>query len=193
MFNKLDAVNHVLAGMGEQPVSSLDSGLPDAEAALKVLENVSLDVQADGWSCNSDYNFSLAVDTNGNIQLPANTLQVDTVGPDARIDVVDVNGRLYNRSDKTFIFARPVTVDIVYHRDFDELPYRLRRYIACRAARVYQEQSNGSVSLDSFLVKEEAEAKAKWLESEALVDDANILRDSDSVRRVVDRNAPNLR
>ena len=39
-LSKLEAVNIILDGIGETPVSSLDSGLPDAEAAETKLNEI---------------------------------------------------------------------------------------------------------------------------------------------------------
>lgn len=187
-FSKLDAVNQVLAGIGESPVSSLNSGLPDAESAESVLEEVSVDIQESGWQCNTDNNLQLSPDVTGTIYLPVSTLRVDSAGSDSDRDLVERDGRLYDRDNKTFIFTRAVFVDLIQQLDFESLPYRLRKYIATKAARVYQERTEGSVSLDSFLRKEEEDCKAKWLDTEADGDDLNVLNRSRSVQEVVRRN-----
>ena len=189
-FSKLDAVNQILSGIGESPVSSLDSGLPDAEFAERFLEETSLDIQESGWQCNTDTNLLLSPNVSGFIPLPADTLRVDSSGPDAYRDLVERDAKLYDRDNKTFIFTRPVTVDIIQQLGFESLPFRLRKYIAAKAARVYQERTEGSVSLDSFLRKEEEDCKAKWLDTEADGDDLNVLESSRSVQVITRRNNP---
>lgn len=192
-FSKLDAVNQILSGIGESPVSSLNSGLPDAESAERFLDETSLDIQESGWQCNTDSGLTLTPDVTGNIHLPGPTLRVDSSGPDAYRDLVERDNRLYDRDNKTFIFTRAVTVDLVQQLDFESLPYRLRKYITAKAARVYQERTEGSVALDSFLRKEEEDCKAKWLDTEADGDDLNVLTSSDSVREITRRNYPRRR
>lgn len=189
-FNKLDAVNQILAGIGESPVSSLSSGLPDAESAERCLDEVSTDVQESGWQCNTDEGLELSPNLQGYITLPASTLKVDSTGKDKRRDIIERDGRLYDRDNRTFIFTSSVEVDLVQELTFESLPYRLRKYIAAKAARVYQERTEGSVSLDSFLRREEDECKAKFLESEAESDDLNVLTASESVARITARNNP---
>ena len=59
---ELEAVNIMLSSIGEAPVNSLSSGLVDAELAQTTLHNVSREVQAAGWSFNTEYNRSYALD-----------------------------------------------------------------------------------------------------------------------------------
>lgn len=190
LFTKLDAVNQILSGIGESPVSSLSSGLPDAETAERFLDEISMDVQESGWQCNTDTNLKLYPNAEGNIALPINVLKVDSSGTDARRDVVEREGKLYDRDNKTFIFTSPITVDIVFQLAFEDLPYRFRKYVAAKTARIYQERTEGSVALDSFLRKEEEDCKAKWLDTEADNDDLNVLSSSQSVVEITRRNAP---
>ena len=48
-LTKLEAVNMVLDAIGESPVSSLTSGLPDAEAAEAKLDEVRVEILSRGW------------------------------------------------------------------------------------------------------------------------------------------------
>lgn len=190
-MEKLEAVNIILDTLMEDQVSSLTSGLPDAEAAERLLDEVSRDVQADGYHCNTDEEFVLTPDTDGNMNLPSNCLHIDTSGDDEDRDVVQRGTKLYDRDEQTFTFDGPLTVRLVSLLDFADLPYRLAYYIAVRAARTYQEREMGSVSLDTTASRKEAEAKAKLEDTEADADDANVLRQSKSVMRVAWRRNPN--
>ena len=51
-MTKLEAVNLMLDSIGESPVSSLSSGLADAETAERIFNQVDKDVQAVGWHVN---------------------------------------------------------------------------------------------------------------------------------------------
>ena len=77
---KLDAINSMLIGIGEAPVNTLNSGLQEAEVAEIVLESISREVQASGWSFNTDLRYELSPNSANSISLPSNTLQVDTTG-----------------------------------------------------------------------------------------------------------------
>jgi len=187
-ISKLEAVNIILAAIGEDPVSSLSSGLGDAEIAESKLDAVKTDVLAKGWHCNTEDEVYLTPDSDSYIQLPSNTLRVDSSYTSAHIDVVQRGTRLYNLADRTYEFDDGIYCKIVYDLDWDELTHEMQRYIAAKAARIFQEEKMGSVALDGFTVRNEAEAKAALDDSEDESGDYNVLRDSPSVRLATRRN-----
>lgn len=190
-FSKLDAVNIVLSGIGESPVSSLSSGLPDAEAAERCLDETSKDVQESGWHCNTENVTLTRSATAGSVNqilLPDNCLKVDTRDTDSDVNVTERGGKLYDLDNATYTFTRDLKCEIVYELDFEELPYRLAYYIAWVAAGRYQMREMGSDTLDANIAREIQTAKAKLDEAEDFADDANVLRDSASVRCITYRN-----
>lgn len=183
MLTRLDAINQCLDAIGEEPVSSLASGLDDAARAERALDKVSREVQEKGWQCNRDENFKLVPNNDGLIQVPSNVLRIDTVGRSKMIDVTvrqrsDGNHYLYNIKTQSFKFDGPVYVDIIWQFDFEGLTPALQMYIAAKAAREYQESEMGSVNLDSFARRQEMEAWAALLDAEAEAEDSNILTQS---------------
>ena len=77
--SKLEAVNTMLGSIGEAPVNSLTSGLVDAETAEKILDSVSREVQARGWSFNTDINLLYTPDaSNANqITITSSVLRIE--------------------------------------------------------------------------------------------------------------------
>ena len=63
----------------------------------------------------------------------------------------------------------------------------MQLYIARKAARSFQESAMGSAALDSFTVRSEAEAYAALMDSEAEVEDNNILQQSTHCHRATRR------
>ncbi|MFG1227146.1 hypothetical protein [Xanthobacter wiegelii] len=196
MSNKLKAVNRCLRAIGEAPVNSLSSGVPDAEVAMAVLDDVTEEVLEVGWHCNTRREVRLLPDVNGQIAVPSDYLQVDTVGTSANIDVTvskdpqDDIIKLFNITEQTYEFSGPVYVDVILRLDYEGLPLALRNYIAAKSARVFQENQMGSTSLDAFTSRAESEAWAKLQDYEAEVEDANCLTDSAYMRYVRYRNSP---
>lgn len=196
MSNKLKAVNRCLRAIGEAPVNSLSSGVPDAEVAMSVIDDVTEEVLEVGWHCNTRREMRLLPDINGHIAIPSEYLQVDTVGVSSRIDVTiskdpqDGILKLFNIGDQTYVFSGPIHVDVVLRLDYDGLPLALRNYIAAKSARVFQENQMGSASLDAFTTRSETEAWAKLQDYEAEVEDANCLTDSAYMRYIRHRNSP---
>ena len=190
ILSKLEAVNIILKAIEEDKVSSLEAGLPDAEHALETLEEVSRDIQAIGWHCNTENEVLLTRDGDNKIALPNSTLNVDADGDSSDLDVVQRGEFLYDRENKTFTFDSDVYVALTYLLDYEDLPYRLALYIALEAAGRHQMRSLGAAEIDKSLQRDISTAKSRLEEAEEQVDDANVLRDSDSVRAVAWRNNP---
>ena len=184
-LTKLEAVNMVLDAIGESPVSSLTSGLPDAEAAEAKLDEVRVEILSRGWHQNIEKDVTLKRDANQEILLSNIYLRVDSTGGDRSINVVQrySNGKrkLFDVSKRSFVFSKDLVVDLIIDIPFEELTVELQNYIASRAARKFQESSLGSSSLDSFTVRGEAEAWAGLQDAEAENEDNNIIRSSPHV------------
>lgn len=175
---KLDAVNRMLASIGQTPVNSLDvSGIRDVAIAELAIDNTTQEVLEHGWSWNTDYEYMLPLDLNGNILIPSNALYVEP--SDRQLDYVPRydNGvhKMYNRKDKTFTFTQGLEVDITWAQPFNELPSPARTYIATRAARIFQSQVIGSQILFQFTELHEREALAKLQKLENRQKNLNIL------------------
>jgi len=158
----LEAVNILLESIGEAPINSLSAdNIVDASIAKSVLEEVSKDVQTEGWHFNTEIAYTLAFDGDGYVTVPSNCLSVDanrTHHPLA--DVTQRGTRLYNRTDHTFVFTDAVYVDMIIGLAFEDLPEAARRYITTRAARVFQDRLVSSGDLHTFTGQEEARARA---------------------------------
>lgn len=194
MLTKLDAVNIVLNAIGETPVSSLTSGLPDAEAAESKLDATIKEVLAKGWHQNLERSIVMNRNKDGEIIVPRQYLRVDTVGKDQTVNVVirKQNGKrkLFNLSAYSYTFERDLEVDAIIEIEFDSLIFELQNYIAHRAARKFQESSMGSASLDGFAVRQEQEAYAALMDAEAEGEDSNIIRESPHVAYATYRHHP---
>lgn len=186
-MTKLEAVNELLDAIGEDPVSSLTSGLDDAESAERVLDRVSRRIQKQGWHCNTDHKITLVRDIDGYIAVPSNTLRIDTSGTSSDVNVVKRASRLYDIKNKTFVFTKSLVCRIVYKLDFGDLTSALQDYIAAIAARDFQSSVMGSVSLDAFTARSTSEAWTSLMAEESENDDTNVL-DNPSSRRITRRN-----
>lgn len=184
---KLDAVNSILEAIGESPVNSLSSGNADAEAAERKIDEITKQVLAKGWDCNTFYDLRLTPNNAGEIVLPSNTLKVDSSDTDAGRKVTFRAGKLYDLEKNSFVFTAPVTVNLVELQAFDDLPYALANYIMCRAGRIFQEGSMGSATLDGFTKRREEEAWAAWQDENADTSNDNVLQSSPSVRTIAYR------
>ncbi len=170
----LEAVNAVLATIGELPVSSIPtSGFSEAVLARDTILEVSREVQSIGLHCNTDYKYKLTPDISGFIVLPPGVLKIDASY--RYNDVTQRDGKLYNREDHTFVFTEPIEVDIVWELEFEDLPETVRRYIVIRASRLFQKRVVGSDVLHVLSEEDERRAFATVMAEEVLNEDANIL------------------
>ena len=181
-LSKLEAVNIILDSIGETPVSSLNSGLPDAEAAETKLNEIHKTVLSKGWHQNTEKNLQLNPDTNKNILVPNTFLRVDTTrsSKNTNVSVRRLNqvSMLYDVTNQTFEFKNSLFCDVVLLLDFEDLTLELSNYIAYRSARKFQEAQMQSSALDNFTVRAEMEAYAALMDSECETEDSNILLDN---------------
>lgn len=174
---ELEAVNLMLAVVGESPISTLeDSGIIDAVMAQQILLHASRQTQLIGWHWNTEENYPLAATyPEGEIMIPVNTLKVDTAGVDQGLDLVQRGNRLYDRKNHTFIIGKTVRVRITLFLPFDHLPETARSFITIRAARIFQERMVGSDNLWSFNKQDEVRSWADLQAAEADTQNFNIL------------------
>ncbi|WP_419810803.1 hypothetical protein [Bacterioplanoides sp.] len=159
---QLKAINTMLSAIGEAPVSSLNSGLPEAEMAESILNEISEAVQSEGWTFNTEIDFPLSADPiSSNIALPDNYLEVDlsenvSQGPSRYV----VRGnRVYDREAHTYTITAELKADIILLLDFSELPQTARTYITIRAARIFQDRVLGSDTIHRFNADDEQYAR----------------------------------
>jgi hypothetical protein len=189
LTSELDAVNIMLATIGESPINTLDTiaGVVDAVTARSILSEVSVQVQEEGWHFNTDYDFDLNPASDGFIYVPSNAIEVDTSAYSKDYDVAIRGTRLYDRTNKTYTFTKPIKADLTTLIEFNELPQAARHYITVRSARIFQNRVVGSQILQAFTAQDEASALRAMRRYEARTADYNILTSNYSVMRTIDR------
>ena len=186
---KLDAVNLMLASIGQSPVNTLTGTLPkDVNKAVYALDNALREVLTQGWSFNSDTEYPMSVDGTNRIAVPSNAMQIDpTYGEDyvPRYDSSAPAGMfLYDTSKRSFNeFATTVDVDIVWAFEFEQVPQHCRQYVATKAARKFQAGIMASAILHQFTRDDEAEAYATFRRVEKRQKKYNINKHSIATHR----------
>ena len=92
---ELPAVNQILQSCGQAPVTTLDQTNPDVAIAYQTLLEVSREVQAEGWSFNKELNYDMLPDSNNEILIPNNMLQIDASknAANAQLNVIRRSGK----------------------------------------------------------------------------------------------------
>jgi len=178
---KLSAVNIILSNIGQSPVTALDTGNPLVETAELVLNEINRTVQAEGWVFNTEYSYPLTPGTDKKVLIPDNVLSMD-FGPYSDKNVVQRQGKLYNRTDHTYDFEDKLELDIVWLEDFEDLPEAFASYITIRAANVFAGRTVGSTEAVRFGQAEELQARAAALEYDTQQGDYSMLSDENNLQ-----------
>lgn len=138
MLTKLQVVNSILRNLGSTAVTSLEVKNPDVQAAEASIDEQLIIIQSPGWWFNTQRNVTLPLTQEGCVNLPANTLKVDTAPAD--VDVVQHGTILFNKDTNSETFTVPPVVHIVVAIDWDNLPISARTVI--KYAAMLQVQSD---------------------------------------------------
>lgn len=185
-MTKLDAVNVCLSSIGEPRVNTLEDAAIDAQIASDLIDEISRTVQIRGWNWNREF-FSLSPDISGFINLPENTLKVDSIETSKLTNVVQRGQKLYNTDDGTYVFTEALRVELTVNLDYELLPSAARDYISASAALVFQERVLGSPLLDKYLQQRANQAWIELQRDELANADPNVLKDNWSVYGTVQR------
>ena len=190
LTTKLEAVNTMIAVIGEAPVNTLGgTAVPiTVVQAENVLDETSRAIQSEGWHFNTEHEYPFTPDaTNSKITLPSNVLTID-LDPQIYTDVdpVQRGNTLYDRKNHTDVWTKEVKASVTFQLDFTEIPEQFRNYITIKAARIFSNRFLGSREIEGFALRDEVEAKARAIDSDSENADRTIF-DNYSVRRVLDR------
>jgi hypothetical protein len=163
--DELQAVNDMLAAIGESPVSSLE-GDPNADVAncRRILAQVNREVQSKGWTFNIEEGAELLPDAFSKlIEYLPDYLRLTTSGGTLYINR---GGFVYDRTAKTDTFTNSIQVDLIRLKQFSEMPECFRSYIVAKASRRFNIRFFGAGEIEGSLQDQENEAWASIQEYE---------------------------
>ena len=167
---ELPAINQILSSCGQAPVTTLDQTNPDVAIAYDTLLQVSREVQAEGWTFNTEYHYDFTPDANDEILIPNNVLQLKLTENWGNVDKDGIrrNGKLYDRQDHTYKWTdqSPVECDVVWEFDWVDLPQPIQDFITARSATIVSQRIVGDQAQYQMLQQQEAYARALALEYE---------------------------
>jgi len=168
-MTELEAVNILLAAIGEAAVSSLETATTvEVTQAKKLLSNVNRAAQQKGWHFNTEWDVVLTRDSDNRIPLSESILSVYQPGQLMTIRGMSGDMYAYDLDNNTFTWTKnlnnAVTITLL---DFVDTPNTFRQYVTTRAARIFQEEIIGQVSAETVNRQEEAEAYADLLDDDA--------------------------
>jgi len=165
---ELPAINQILMACGQAPVTTLDETNPDVAIAYQTLLEISREVQSEGWTFNKEAHYEMTPDSNNEILIPNNILQIDLHKSDASDkNVIRRNGKLYDKEHHTDQWTEGVVkCDIVWLFDWVDLPRPIQDYITARAATTTSSRIVGDQAQYQMLQQKEAYTRAMALEYE---------------------------
>ena len=166
---ELPAINQILSSCGQAPVTTLDQTNPDVAIAYDTLLQVSREVQAEGWTFNKEYHYEFTPNTDDQILIPSNILQIKLTENSANMDKDGVrrSGKLYDRHNHTYDWTdETVECDVVWEFDWVDLPQPIQDFIVARAATFVSQRIVGDTNQYEMLQQQEAYMRALALEYE---------------------------
>ena len=143
------AVNQLLRVIGLTTVNRVDLTDPATFDAHAKLTEVDKRLQEQGYWFNTDYTYTLNLDSNGNLLVPKE--QIEITFSENRYIVR--NGKVYDREDQTLIFTEDMEVPrIVKLMDYTETP------------EVYKQALLASAKLEHWIDNDDGSAKTKLLQ-----------------------------
>ena len=190
LTTQLEAVNSMLAHIGESPVSTISDAvaLPvSASTALSTLNEVSKEVQSEDWHFNSIPKLTLSPASDKRIGVPQDAITPDAI--DKNIDVTMRGNYLFDRKNNTNLFDGDVVVRVSVYLPWEELYEQARRYIVLRASRIFQARLVGSKELEALIARDEYQARARLEDADSSHSDRTMFDNYDvAVRIGINRN-----
>jgi hypothetical protein len=143
---------------------------PDVAIALNTLREVSREVQAEGWTYNTEFDYKITPDSNNEINIPDDVLQMDlNQGYPENIekDAVFRGGKLYDKKAHSYKWtAETVYVDILWYFEWENIPAPIQAYIVARAAAIVSSRIVGDTNQYQILQQKELTTRSQALEYE---------------------------
>jgi hypothetical protein len=168
---ELEAINYILATIGESPVNSVNDEFVDAALARDLIRQVSRSTQVRGWSFNTEYNWTFTRDVNDEVNLPANALKISI--PYERHLIIR-GSKIYDNYNHTNALTANYIGELVLGLNFEDTPEVFRNFVTIRAGRLFQDRSIGDGALHRISSRDEMGAWANLLNYEAEVNQWNV-------------------
>lgn len=158
----LEAVNILLAVIGEQPVNTLETQqIVEASMAERTLLEFHKEGQVNGWSWNSEQAYEFAKDSNNEIVVPTNVVSWATDAYEWAGRFQLRGQRVYDRLNRTYSLGSDVEslkADVVFLLSWDESPEAFNRWVTIRSARVFSGRVLGDSSSFKYTAMDEQAA-----------------------------------
>jgi len=194
---KLSAINMALRGIGRDPVASVDDPDLDSAMALSTIEQVSIDIQTQGWWFNKEYNWKLSGSTTGEVIVPNNALSVLPEGANRGNWVVIRGNKLYDMINHTYdltprLVDGKIELSFIIELEFEQTPPVFRMAVAYVARRMFAQDLEVDSTRWQFQVEDENRAMSRLEREEARHRRRNYLSDNaEAASAIAQMGGPN--
>lgn len=180
---ELEAINDMLAAIGESPVTTLDDeGSADVANARRILNRINRQIQAKGWTFNIDTAAILVPDADTGM-IPFRPAYLSILGG----QYINRGGFVYDKSTGEDAFSGAITVSLITLQDYDEMPECFRQWIVVKASRQFNARFFGAEDVEAALSQEEMEARMTCNEYEMDYGAFNMLDGDAYVQGIISR------
>lgn len=123
----LRAVNEILPKLGERPVTSLEAKSPTLAVILPQIDCEVALILSPGWWFNTAYDVDLFPDSEGNLNVPDDTISF--VSNRSYPDVVVRGKRFYSLKDRSYHFTDKIRGTLIQTMGFEDLPENAARFV----------------------------------------------------------------
>ena len=185
-LTELDAVNNIIGTLGEAPIDTLENLTNvDAINALRILQEVSRQEQARGWSFNLIENFTLNPDINDNNRIPWNDKYLFLKGEEGT-KLVRYGKHIKDLVTNSDYFPQPIQAEVILLIPFEELPEQMRSYIVAKAGFMFQSAYFGDEGMTTVINMQVQDAWQHLMDYE--MDDNNYsMLDNEHVKELLAR------
>lgn len=180
----LEAVNTLLAVIGEQPVNSIDTQqIVEASMAERTLLEFHRDGQQRGWHWNREEGYEFARNASGEVVVPANLIRwvPDHYQFDGRYQLR--GQRVYDRQEHSYqINEASIKADVVWMLSWDECPEVFNRWTTIRSARAFAGRVLGDSGSVQFTAMDEQAARVELERAEMEHEQPNSLTGGPGLR-----------
>lgn len=201
-LTELDAVNTMLAALGEAPLTTINTPREDVALAVNLLRSAAVEVQTEGWKFNTEFGFELG--PAGSLVWPGTTTTLWAYVPPADLLAFEVT-RTPEQQELDLVIRPPVyypaplvfydraanrdgleldtlKIDPVWLWEFNELPQSARRYITILATRRFCEQALGAPDRVVYSQRDELMARRALEREHGTRDKVNMFHSVEDAR-----------
>ena len=180
-ITELDAVNEIIAGIGEAPIDTLEN-MTDTDAinAYRLLKTIDRQEQARGWAFNIRRNISLIPDENGHIKF--NNMYLYIRPYDKTINLARSGSYYKDLNRNTNVFSRSIKADVIEQVPFEELPDAYRNWVIAKAVYEFNSRYFGDAQVAKDAQMKLLDACQYLQEYEMDINRYNMLENTDVFR-----------